>query len=1079
MTAQLDKKVIKVKGNWLLRCIALLFSLVLLLVLAVQMGAWGGFFWLNTASGQAWLEKQFTTAAQDTGYQIKAQQLYMRGFGHFVVGKLEVSDKDGILLNASNIDVAVSLASLTARNLSLSVYGKNAILHRLPAGEVSAVDTPLLPLVPMLLPDIYFNKIVIASFDVGDLILEPAIMGERVSLSPHLQAQAVINGNRISLSGDASIKNATMFYLPKTLLFKVNFDTNTAQLELETFKAGGDLYSVDVAGNTGLGSEGTIDLAVRANTKQLEQLMGVDFAGTVEADLKLSGKTIAPVADLEAITRLETAAKRGLDDIHLSAHADDILSALIGKINVTSAYKEKPIALSTDVSYDQNLLRLTSLRADAPDVTVEGAVDLDTQTMLATGKMKAAGLIDTYRDLLNMDIGGSGDVVIDLSATNSVQAAQIKGNVKNLYYDDIKLAAATIDVSMPDVMTFWPEQLALTLQSLQMPDVMLDDATANIKRLAADKYQLTLDVNGKTSVISFKLDGSSDVTGKTIDDVAFSNIDMNVSSGKTGMVHVKGSALPANIALSFDSQNITLSSLPIELPEQAQDMRLNISGAIMGVLSAPIITAETQVSSTRKRADFPALSLVLKSRYEGQKFNLDLVGSGEGVRVLTGQAVLPLSLSLKPFSFSMAEPLPLDTKLDAELDIAPLAKFFAPADMTVGGKMVSHVQINGTSKSPVITGNATLSDGIFSQNASGINLLNIALKAAFDDSKLVVSSLNATDSGKGRVTGKGTVSLTPTREANIELHMKDLSPFSGSAYAKGYISADLTMGGTAKAYMVKGKVTTNRLDVNIPERFSSDIPKLNIVNDKAEQGTAPDMLKTIGLDVKFIAENQVFVRGWGLDAEFGGDLDINGTAYEPLINGSLESKRGRYEEFGKRFTISRANLRFQGAVPPSPYLDILAETKTKDITAQITLSGPVVKPSIALSSVPALPQDEVMSRILFNNEMNKISPWQGVQLARTLRRFSGKGGDGFDPLSEIRGATGLDDLKVEMNDEGGATVGAGKYITDKVYLQVEAGTGKKGSATKLEIELSPQIKLESRVGQDAQGGAGIFWQKDY
>ena len=267
------------------------------------------------------------------------------------------------------------------------------------------------------------------------------------------------------------------------------------------------------------------------------------------------------------------------------------------------------------------------------------------------------------------------------------------------------------------------------------------------------------------------------------------------------------------------------------------------------------------------------------------------------------------------------------------------------------------------------------------------------------------------------------------------------------------------------------------MSVLIPERFSSNIPKLNIVDEEHENPS--DILDRFALDIIIDARNQVFVRGWGLDAEFGGTIAISGTAAQPQFNGTLESRRGRYDEFGKRFTLSRANLRFQGNVPPSPYLDIEATTPAGDVTASILLAGPVQSPSIQFSSTPALPEDEVLSRILFGKESARISPYQAVQLAQTIRRFSGQGGGEFDPLGLIRSATGLDDISVETDESGAATVEAGKYLTDNVYLEFSKGSSQNSQAATIQIEVTPSINIESKIGQDAQGGGGIFWRHDY
>ena len=193
----------------------------------------------------------------------------------------------------------------------------------------------------------------------------------------------------------------------------------------------------------------------------------------------------------------------------------------------------------------------------------------------------------------------------------------------------------------------------------------------------------------------------------------------------------------------------------------------------------------------------------------------------------------------------------------------------------------------------------------------------------------------------------------------------------------------------------------------------------------------------------------------------------------------MESKRGRYEEFGRRFDVERAYLRFQGSAPPSPYLDIIASMDAGDIKASVNLGGAVGNPSIKLSSVPALPEDEVMSRILFGENLTKITAFQAIQLKQTLDRFTGKGGGGFNPLGRLRDITGLDDIRIDSDGEGETSVGVGKYLTEGVYLELEKGAGDGSGTAKIQVEVTPSINVESEVGQDAQAGAGVLWKWDY
>jgi translocation and assembly module TamB len=83
-------------------------------------------------------------------------------------------------------------------------------------------------------------------------------------------------------------------------------------------------------------------------------------------------------------------------------------------------------------------------------------------------------------------------------------------------------------------------------------------------------------------------------------------------------------------------------------------------------------------------------------------------------------------------------------------------------------------------------------------------------------------------------------------------------------------------------------------------------------------------------------------------------------------------------------------------------------------------------------------------------------------------------------LDQIRGALGVDTLDVGGGDETtGTTVKAGKYLTDKIYVEGETGTQDPSSRARVEVEILPNISLQADTGADANSGVGIKWKFDY
>src|SRR3546814_7958362 len=68
-----------------------------------------------------------------------------------------------------------------------------------------------------------------------------------------------------------------------------------------------------------------------------------------------------------------------------------------------------------------------------------------------------------------------------------------------------------------------------------------------------------------------------------------------------------------------------------------------------------------------------------------------------------------------------------------------------------------------------------------------------------------------------------------------------------------------------------------------------------------------------------------------------------------------------------------------------------------DLTVTARLSGPLSQPKLDLSSVPPVPRDEIVSRVLFNKSAAQLSAAEAAQLAMALRDLTGQGG-GADVL---------------------------------------------------------------------------------
>src|SRR3546814_3235037 len=128
-------------------------------------------------------------------------------------------------------------------------------------------------------------------------------------------------------------------------------------------------------------------------------------------------------------------------------------------------------------------------------------------------------------------------------------------------------------------------------------------------------------------------------------------------------------------------------------------------------------------------------------------------------------------------------------------------------------------------------------------------------------------------------------------------------------------------------------------------------------------------------------------------------------------------------------TLKAGKVTLPEGAETDPALDVTAEHQGSDLTVTAHLSGPLSQPKLDLSSVPPVPRDEIVSRVLFNKSAAQLSAAEAAQLAMALRDLTGQGG-GAAVLELGRRTLGVDVLRVETAEDNSTALEVGKYLTD-------------------------------------------------
>jgi len=223
------------------------------------------------------------------------------------------------------------------------------------------------------------------------------------------------------------------------------------------------------------------------------------------------------------------------------------------------------------------------------------------------------------------------------------------------------------------------------------------------------------------------------------------------------------------------------------------------------------------------------------------------------------------------------------------------------------------------------------------------------------------------------------------------------------------------------------------------------------------------------------APSRIFIRGRGLDAELGGSLSIGGTTANIIPTGQFSLLRGRLDILQQRFELTEGVASLQGDF--SPYIRLVAVTEARTGTeVRIIVEGPANAPEVSFESTPSLPQDEVLSQLIFGRNLSQIGPLQAVQLAAAVGTLAGSGGAGL--IDGFRQELGLDDFDVTTDEDGNAAVRAGAYVSENVYTDVTINAEGE-TEINLNLDITDEITATGTVDQSGETSLGIFFQRDY
>jgi autotransporter translocation and assembly factor TamB len=892
-------------------------------------------------------------------------------------------------------------------------------------------------------------------FDVNKNVLGKALPA---SLKGTFKTETLNGKIALDISGDAAEFDALPEPLPQLIGSKLAFTSRAligagGVVDLKRFSAAGDNLRV-----SGTGRYSSSEM-LKANIDYELGAFDVGSAAVTALDgtADISGAIGALKFDIATNAAEIMASKQTFSDVSLKAKGTQQGGVIKSVLDLNGQSSQGVLSFTADASYADSGWDASNIQAALSELK-------------ATGDVSGVGGDLTQ---LRADLNLSGDpsqflpaksVALDIKLSDSLIDAE--GNISSLSLGPLSGAEVSLDAEGPrDAVRF---NLALMGESL-LADVNrpLDLQAIGIADMASSLASVTADLSGKLG--QYELTSTQPIMMARTPDGMTGNGAMNLFGGT---VSFEIDDQPQSLDLS--SENLKLADVMILLGRPAVEGRAAFDAKMQMANSGFEGDVSGKLSGIRQPGSDAE---VLDAELNGSLKNGQLAFTAKSTSgALSGGAQLngALATSVSPPFVTWPPATPLQGEATANGNIGSLMELFLPPETNLSGNVNLDMRYSLPLEARGMTGTMSLTGGGVEQGSIGLTLKDLNFRSAFEGTTISVTELSAKDDKGGSLTGTGQMDVGFASGSAITLAAKKLHIFNRR---EGFavLTGDLKLNHTGEKLALKGGLIVDDAQVSIDRLPRAGRPTLDVkFSDPTEDEEKPVRTAT-ELDVKITSPSRIALRGRGVNASMSLDAHVTGAFNDPVLAGEAAITRGRFNFLGKRFALNDSKVMFNDDIMESR-LEVAAIRETPELTATIKVTGTLSRPEIDLESTPELPEDEVISRILFGRSASQLTAIETARLAAALAQLSG--GGGLDLMGGLENALGLDTLDFGQSATGQTQLTTGKYLSDNVYVEVRGSAeGTPGIA----VEWTPRknISVEAETAPGDTQRVSVQWQKDF
>ena len=449
----------------------------------------------------------------------------------------------------------------------------------------------------------------------------------------------------------------------------------------------------------------------------------------------------------------------------------------------------------------------------------------------------------------------------------------------------------------------------------------------------------------------------------------------------------------------------------------------------------------------------------IQGDYANEVFNLlpvSIRGTGTDLQL---QATVPAATNA-----------PMSLKVHGAIDLQ-LAQLFAP-DVSSSGQILIDIDSHGPIAQGNFGGEIDIVNASFASANSPVGLQDGNGVLKLSTNRLVISKFQGSIGG-GTVTAFGGIDYRPDIRFDLGVSAKGVRMLYPQGLRES-VDADLRFNGSTDYAVLGGSVNLTNIS------FTPGFDLTSFIANLSGGVASPPSLgfsQRVKLNLAVHSTNNIDLVSRTLSVDGSANLQVRGTAAEPVILGRVNLTDGDIILNGDRFVLTGGTVQFVNPSRTEPVLNVALTTTIQQYDINLRFSGPVEQMRSEYTSNPSLPPADIIHLLAFGqtSEAAANNPTPANQAAESLVASQVSS----QVTSRVAKVAGISQLSINPvlsgnSEQGppGAQITIQQRVTGNLFITFTTNVATTQDETiQGQYRLSPRVSIS--VTRDPNGGFAV------